>query len=387
MVALVVRSKRFGRQMPTVSHNSARLRYFAIALSILHANPIECFSVPSASSIASTGRIKEEQIINHIKSIIIDSNKQQPQEELSRDASSIPIKQIRNELHHNKNIIISFISYYASDFSPTTKLSASEYEEFTTSRHTDCINLFDNYETNLIRCEKLNEQSINIRWKATWIPSGSTWLYNFATDFARWRVDCKSPDPAIVSTFSWKAVFDTFSTAFVTGNITLPISCVEGNTVLTIKHVEDEADSGRGGELVVTIKESIDLVSEADKNRIQNRRVAQELASWLDVSRRPPKFNVDDWAGMVRQRILTSVPGAGALDVDPNESDAEGAVALLLFGIISIVVFGISFQFFTMPELVGGTGSIPSRCDDAEILEFGSGYLSECFGPFGDPTL
>eukprot|EP00984_Skeletonema_dohrnii_P015918 scaffold6989_cov72-Skeletonema_dohrnii-CCMP3373.AAC.1 len=90
---------------------------------------------------------------------------------------------------------------------------------------------------------------------------------------------------------------------------------------------------------------------------------------------------------MVRQRILSSVPGAGALDVDPNESEADGVVALVLFGFISVVVLGISFQFFTMPELVGGTGSIPSRCDDAEILEFGSGYLSECFGLFGDPTL
>ena len=99
------------------------------------------------------------------------------------------------------------------------------------------------------------------------------------------------------------------------------------------------------------------------------------------------KFNIDDWAGMVRQRILTSVLGAGALDVDPNDNDSEGVVALLLFSSISVVILGISFQFVTMPELVGGTGSIPSRCDDAEILEFGSGYLSQCFGLFGDPTL
>lgn len=362
--------------MLTVSDSSARLCLYAIASSILrHVKPAECFSSPSASSVPS---------MNHIKSIIIDFNKQHPQEELSRDASTAPIEQIKNELHNNK-IIISYI-IYSADFAPTTELSTSEYEKFSTSRHADCINLFDNYKTSLIRCEKLNEQSINIRWKATWIPSGSTWLFNFATDVG-WRVNRKSPDPAVVSTFSWKAVFDTFSTAFATGNITLPISCVEGNTLLTIKQVKGEADIGKGGELSVTIKESIDLVSEADKNRIQNRRVAQELASWLDVSRRPPNFNVDDWAGMVRQRILTSVPGAGALDVDPNESDAEGALVLLLFGIISVTVLEISFQFFTMPELVGGTGNIPLRCDDAEILEFGSGYLSECFGPFEDPTL
>lgn len=346
-----------------------------------HAIPTDCFSIPSAST--SAGRIEGGQI-DQIKSIIIDSrsNTQQLQQERSRDASTIPIKQIlRNDL--GSNMMVSCVSY-ASDFTSTMKLSVSEYDKFTTSRHTDCINLFDNYKTNLIRCEKLNEQSINIRWNATWIPSGSTWLFKLG-EFAGWKISVKSPDPAVRSKFSWKAVFDTFSNAFATGNITLPISCVEGNTILTIKQASDVADSG--GDFTVTIKESIDLVSEADKNRIQNRRVAQELAAWIDVARRPPKFNVDDWAGMVRQRILSSVPGTGALDVDPNESDSDGVVALVLFGFISVIVLGISFQFFTMPELVGGTGSIPSRCDEAEILVFGSGYLSECFGPFGDPTL
>ncbi len=364
--------------MPITTNRSARLCFFAIAFFALqNAYTTNCFSVPSSSA----GRKVEDQI-NRIKSIIIDSNTQQLQEEQISDASTIPITQIQNE--PGSNIVIECVSY-ASDFLSTTKLSASEYDKFTTSRNTDCINLFDNYNTNLIRCEKISDQSINIRWNATWIPSGSTWLYNLG-EFAGWEINVKSPDPTVISTFSWKAVFATFSNAFATGTITLPISCVEGNTILTIKQVQDEIDSVAGNSFAVTIKESIDLVSEADKNRLQNRRVAQELASWLDVSRRPPKYNVDDWAGMVRQRILTSVPGAGALDVDPNESDAEGVVALVLFGFISVVVLGLSFQFF-LPELVGGTASIPARCDDAEILEFGSGYLSECFGPFGDPTL
>ena len=74
------------------------------------------------------------------------------------------------------------------------------------------------------------------------------------------------------------------------------------------------------------------------------------------------------------------------MDFDPNENDAEGIMALVLFGIVCLAVQGVSFHFFA-PELVGGTRAIPTRCDDAAILEFGSGYLSECFGPCGDPTL
>ena len=335
----------------------------------------EGFSVPTRSNNAA----RTEKKIDQIKTVIFESN--------DFDASTLPIRHIIRNIEQDSNttLIISCISF-ASDFVPTTKFSASKYHDFTSSRHEDCINLFDNYKTQLIRCEKLNEYSINIRWNATWIPSGSTWLYSLA-DFAGWKIHVKSPDPAVISTFSWKAVFDTFSSAFSTGDITLPISCIEGNTVVSIKHVQDKGERANSNDFSLAIKDSIDLVSEADKNRIQNRKVAQELASWMDVSRRPPEFNVDDWAGLVRQRILSSVPGAGALDVDPNESDSEGLMALIFFGFISAVVFGLSFQLFTLPELVGGTGSIPSRCDDAEILEFGSGYLSECFGPFGDPTL
>lgn len=375
--------------------------YFAklLIVAVVCVNYIECFCHPTSSARSTTSttsisggrRIEDDgNNISHIKSIIIDSNNNtNSQQDLNRDASTIPIKQI---IRHN-NISCCSISY-SSDFVPSIELDASKYEEFTASRHTDCINLFDDYSTNLIRCEKIDESSLNIRWEVSWIPSGSTWLYNLA-DLVKWRVSKKRPDPSVISKFSWKVVFDMFRNAFVTGNITLPISSVEGCTVLTMKQqkqvqeehsVSNSTDTNGDYFVKISIKESIDLVLEADKNRLQNRRVAQELASWIDVSRRPPNLDVDDWAGMVRKRILSFVPGAGALDFDPNENNSEGVIALVLFGIVSTAVLGVSFLFFA-PELVGGTGTIPARCDDATILEFGSGYLSECFGPFGDPTL
>ena len=248
-----------------------------------------------------------------------------------------------------------------------------------------------------------------------WIPPGSTWLYNLA-EVAKWNVTKKCSDSSIVATFSWRSVLDLFQRAFATGEITLPISMVEGNTVLSLSyHNTIEGKSKEASETVssttivsISLKESIDLVAEADKNRLQNRRVAQELASWIDVSRRPTititpttirkntkdnnndsRMDADEWAGIVRQRVLSGVTGAGPLDVDPNEDEAEGVMALLIFGIITLSAIAISLQLFLIPELVGGTGSIYQKhiCDDAELLEFGSGYLSECFGLFGDPTL
>ena len=140
----------------------------------------------------------------------------------------------------------------------------------------------------------------------------------------------------------------------------------------------DDNQSNDNVHCIISLKESIDLVSEADKGRLENRRVAQEVASWIDVSRRPPEkeFGIDanEWAGVVRQRMLMGVPGAGALDVDPNEDDVEGGIALLIFGVICVAVLAISFEYFTLPEIGGGAGTtLPDKCDSVE-LEFGSGY-------------
>lgn len=73
-------------------------------------------------------------------------------------------------------------------------------------------------------------------------------------------------------------------------------------------------------------------MAEADKNILQNRRVAQELAAWLDVCR-PPEQDEDEWESMFRQQILPGVPGAGALDVDPN-ADNEAGIAVSIFGAV-----------------------------------------------------
>ena len=224
--------------------------------------------------------------------------------------------------------------------------------------------------TRLVRCDVLDDSSCNIRWKMTFIPSGSTWIYSLAKS-AGWEIRTKSPDPSSVAVFSWRSVFSLFQRAFETGSVTLPIVLIEGSTRLFFS---------RTG---LVISETVDLIEEADKKRLQNRRVAQELASWLDVSPRPRNVDREEWASQVRQRIFSGVRGAGALDVDPNEDDSEGAIALLIFGFVSAVAVLLSFELFTLPEIVGGTGQLSAECENGELLEFGSGYLNECLGSSG----
>lgn len=98
------------------------------------------------------------------------------------------------------------------------------------------------------------------------------------------------------------------------------------------------------------------------------------------MSRRPRNVDREEWASQVRQRIISDVRGAGALDVDPNEDDSEGAIALLFFGFVSAVAVLLSFELFTLPEIIGGTGQLSVECENGELLEFGSGYLNECLG-------
>ena len=41
-------------------------------------------------------------------------------------------------------------------------------------------------------------------------------------------------------------------------------------------------------------------------------------------------------------------------------------------------------NFLFLDLVGGGSGSVSELCEDAPQIDFGSGYLSECFGPYGD---
>ena len=212
----------------------------------------------------------------------------------------------------NRNI------FYSTDLVPQMELSVFQYADMIEYRHEACKRLFPGYKTGIIRKNRVGNDVV-IRWRAEWIPSSSEWLYTLA-DKLSWEIITLDPNPYQVSTFSWTAVKDMLSNAFQTGVIYLPIAYVEGTT-----YVRYERDNF-GSQYAKSIKETIDLVQDAGLNNIQNRKVAEELSSWLDVSRRPPRINEEQWASSVRYRILSSVPNSGALDIDPNEKEFDDMV-------------------------------------------------------------
>lgn len=212
-------------------------------------------------------------------------------------------------------------------------LSLREYTEDACKKHQDCLDLFDRYKSQVLRCEIISTESaslddceLNIKWEASWIPESSAWLYTLA-ELIGWEIEQKSPNPFQVATFSYKNIFVGFQRAFETGVLALPVSIVSGNTNVKLRCSSPAANNY---EIGIYISESIDLIYEADRGLLQNRKVAQELASWLDVSRRPIGMDPLDWAASLRSRVIYGVPGAGSLDIDPN-AEGEGDIALIFF--------------------------------------------------------
>lgn len=286
------------------------------------------------------------------------------------DNTRIPESLFKSLQHDFESIPIT----YKSDFDESSEYyTCEQYLAMSYEAHEACLDLFDNYDTSLMRCEQLSFdnscQEYMLRWKATWQMSSSAWLYNFA-DLMGFNVIQVVPDSSSIVTFSWKNVFNVFANAFETGNITLPIAQVDGSTRLKLTNDK------------ITIEESYDLIREVDLSRLQNRKTAQEFASWLDVSRKPKGKSREDWEGIVRSRVLNNVVGTGVLDIDPNEDDQEGASAILVFG--GMLILSLVFTYNIFLGEFGSKGQISPLCEDAPKLEIGSGYFSECFGPYGD---
>lgn len=196
---------------------------------------------------------------------------------------------------------------------------------------TDGEDLFSNYHTEVTRCTQLADDpdAVAVRWRASWSPETVLWLERLAS-LAGWSLERFEPPSDRVSTFSWRAVFELLSTALTSGVLRLPLAAVEGRAVVRV----DEATRR-----CTAVSETIDLLAEADAGRLLNRKVAQELAAWLDVCRRPEDVDADEWAAAVRSRCLSGVPGAGVLDVDPIE---DGPASVAAFGLLSAALLAAS---------------------------------------------
>ena len=188
------------------------------------------------------------------------------------------------------------------------------------------------YRSKNTRFAALSEDTVSVHWRAEWEPPTLQWAPGLAR-LLRWDIERFDIDPTTVSSFSWTGVLRLFRTAASSGTLRLPCASVEGQALISL----DEA-----GEHVIAHKESIDLVRLADRGRLLNRRAAQDLAEYLDVARRPDETDPDEWAATVRARVLSGVPGAGTLDLEPSTDPGEAPAALAAFALIAAVAVYVS---------------------------------------------
>lgn len=225
--------------------------------------------------------------------------------------------------------------------------------------------LFHGYRTEVLRCAELasDVNIVAVRWRASWSPEGVVWLENVA-NVCGWELERFDIGDlrGELSTFSWRAVGSLLSTAVTTGQLRLPLANVEGRTELRIDPATQK---------VVSLTERVDLVADADGGRLLNRKVAQELAAWLDVCRRPCAVDPDEWAATVRSRCLSGVPGAGVLDVDPSE---DGPAAAAVFALVAALLLGaltgaLAEPLGNEPGFFGG-----SVCDELSATAAADGW-------------
>lgn len=203
--------------------------------------------------------------------------------------------------------------------------SAASYRDNAARWSQDGFEILPELEFTVVRVSALppsgsGPPAVAVKWRVTWDPETLAPLLALARAM-RWEVVRFSPPSDVISKFSAARLAKLFWTATTQGTIRLPRAEVEGRALLLF-----DADSGR----CVGHRESLPLLIECDAERLVNRLVASNFAAFLDVCRRPEHVDPDDWAGLVRRRVLPGT-GAGVMDIQPNEDDSEGIVAIAFF--------------------------------------------------------
>jgi hypothetical protein len=247
---------------------------------------------------------------------------------------------------------------YRGPLRGSSSLCRDEYCAASGRWHADCERLLEGYSTSVTRCAVLGSESrVGVNWEAEWRPPTSEWLAGLA-GLLWWRVTRAPLDPETVKTFSWRGVGRLLWQAARTGQIQLPSALVQGRCILTLDNGLSEEENG-GGRRVILAEETISAVELASVSRLRNRRVAQDVAEWLDVARRPDGETPDDWENLVRQAVLFGVPGAGPLDLDPSEDPTDGVFAFGAVALVSAALFGVATSAILGPAIYDAAYAIP----------------------------
>ena len=246
-----------------------------------------------------------------------------------RDCTTLPLSLVAPDIRFESDV----------DGSAVVE-SAESYGDNAARWSRDGFDLLPELEFTLLRVSALppsdGPPAVAVNWRATWSPEALASLVALARAL-RWQVQRFSPPSDVVSKFSAAKLAGLFWAAFTQGTLRLPRAEVEGRALLLF----DDAGAGR----CVEHRESLPLLIECDAERLVNRLVASNFAAFLDVCRRPDRADPEDWAALVRRRVLPGT-GAGVMDIQPNEDDSDGVVALGFFFLAFSGSLALTASFF-----------------------------------------
>jgi len=218
-------------------------------------------------------------------------------------------------------------------------------------------------EQRVMRCSRTGPDEAVVRWETEYIPAKLRWLWDLGQAWPGVEVTTYDILDRMgeLSRFSWKGLFTLFFRAAVKGEMRLPAALIQSTSRLRFSRdsggsagvagQEETAlstDAG-GGLLLVSHEETVDLIACVNTDRVKNRRVARDLLEYLDT-RKPPDTSLEAWDNAVEDAVrYSAVPGMGMFDVDGLE-DAEDragvyadAAAVLAFGVVIVLTFGVGF--------------------------------------------
>jgi len=323
----------------------------------------------------------------------------------------------------------------------STIRGASAYSAAATRWDADAAALLNPYRTSVSRLVPLDGQRVAVRWRAAWDPASLAWAPPLAR-LLGWEIERFDLDPEVVSNFRWMAIFELFAAALRTRVLRLPAASVEGRAVYCLEEGRCVAHE-ESLDLVRTVCNlpSICLFPmclfppagvgailsrrthpgatwpQADSGRLRNRRAAENIAEFLDVARRPDgcawhpagmsqgffahlghsgassgnrlalcrRSEPEEWAAAVRARVLSGVPGAGALHLEPSEvrcARINAPIALVIVPVFS------SAQDPSEGVFALGCFALVAACAvrlSAGVI--GGEATTEAFGEGGDPLV
>jgi hypothetical protein len=225
-------------------------------------------------------------------------------------------------------------------------------------------------QSNIVQISSLSPTIVQINWNVTWIPPTAVVWHRFGTmipGLLQVQYVTYNHRSGFISTFSWKTVATTLLDTIQNGQWKVPLACIQGMSRLEFKHEQEvptsESSPASSVRKLCSITEDLVYAIDLQQGRLLNRKCAEDLRLFLEIGRRVPAttnnqggFLREDKESDVWQKVVatclpwSSVPGSGALDIEPME-EGERLTSAILFGASSVMIL-LGFATWLAPQVL-----------------------------------